>query len=373
MMGRAFFEPDPAALSSRRSVCVIGTMRDVTEARHAEQERHRADGLLRTIIATAPGMIYAKDRQGRMLLANAPVLDLCGKPWSDIQGRTDQEFLEDTAQAAAVMANDQKIMAAGTTEIVEENVGDEDGQARVWLSTKTPLRNADGDVIGLVGVSLEITERKRVEDRLSLMVHELNHRVKNTLATVQAIAGQTLRSADPAVRQTLEDRLMALAAAHDVLTREGWVGAALSDVVAASLAPYGGVDDGRFHSSGPPIRLLPRAALALAMGLHELTTNALKHGVLSAGTGTVKVEWLVIDARLRLTWSERGGPPVAATIRRGFGARLIERSVARDLCGTASMNFDPDGVSCILDAPLAEVALTAQVLHLPRVGAQHAN
>ena len=163
-----------------------------------------------------------------MLIANAPVLSLLGKAWPDVQGRTDRELWRDQAQAAALMATDQRIMAAGATEVVEERVGEEDGQARVWLSTKTPLRDAQGGVAGLVGVSLEITERKRIEDRLRLMVHELNHRVKNTLATVQAIAGQTLRRAEPALRQTLEDRLMALAAAHDVLTREGWEGACLS-------------------------------------------------------------------------------------------------------------------------------------------------
>jgi PAS domain S-box-containing protein len=370
--GRAFFEADRAAASGRKPVCIIGTMRDVTEARRAEEERYRATELLRTIIETAPGMIYAKDREGRMVIANAPVLGLFGKPWAELKGRTDLDIMDDTRQAAAVMATDQRIMAAGVTEVVEENVGEEDGQARVWLSTKTPLRNAKGDVVGLVGVSLEITERKRIEDRLRLMVHELNHRVKNTLAIVQAIAGQTLRRAEPSVRQTLEDRLIALAAAHDVLTRETWAGADLNDIVAASLAPYAGGDDGRYQFSGPPLRLVPRAALALSMGLHELATNAVKYGALSTDTGRVKVEWIVRGPSMCLTWSERGGPLVTPPSRRGFGTRLIERSIARDLAGAATISFDPDGVTCVMEAPLSEVASTAEELRLPRVGSQHA-
>jgi PAS domain S-box-containing protein len=370
--GRALFEADQAAPSGRKPVCIIGTMRDVTEARRADAERHRANELLRTIIETAHGMIFAKDLEGRMLMASTTVLGLFGKSWPDMEGRTVQDFMQDSAQATAVTATDERIMAAGVMEVVEENVGEENGQPRVWLSTKTPLRDANGDVAGIVGVSLEITERKRIEDRLRQMVHELNHRVKNTLATVQAIAGQTLRRAEPALRQILEDRLMALAAAHDVLTREGWAGADLNEVVAASLAPYGAGGDGQFRFSGPPLRLVPRAALALAMGLHELATNAVKYGALSAETGTVRVQWIIAGQRLRLTWSESGGPPVAPPSRHGFGTQLIERSVARDLVGTASIDFAPDGVTCIIDAPLAEVASAAEVLQLPRVGSHHA-
>lgn len=370
--GRAFFEPDPAAPSGRKPVCIIGTMRDVTEARRAEEERHRANELLRTITETAPGMIYAKDRDGKWLIANAPVLGLFGKSLAEVRGATDREIIGDPAQAAAVTATDQRIMAAGVTEVIEEQVGDEDGQPRVWLSTKTPLRDTAGVVVGIVGVSLEITERKRIEERLRLMVHELNHRVKNTLATVQAIAAQTLRRAEPALRQTLEDRLMALATAHDVLTREGWAGADLTEIVAASLAPYGVGDDARFGFSGPPLRLLPRAALALAMGLHELATNAVKYGALSSDAGRVDIGWIVAGQRLRLTWTERGGPRVTPPERRGFGTRLIERSVARDLVGSATIEFAADGVVCVIEAPLQEVASTAEVLRLPRVGGLHA-
>ena len=152
------------------------------------------------------------------------------------------------------------------------------------------------------------TERKLVEERLRLMVNELNHRVKNTLATVQAIALQTLRGADPAIRRTLEGRLLALASVYDVLTHENWEGAELDAVVNRELATHGETELDRFRVSGPKLRLCPRAAQAIAMGLHELATNALKHGALSVGSGHVVIRWDVTkDAvrLLRLTWMER--------------------------------------------------------------------
>ena len=140
----------------------------------------------------------------------------------------------------------------------------------------------------------------------------------------------------------------------------------------ASLAPYGAGEDGRFQFCGPPLRLLPRAALALAMAFHELATNAVKYGALSSDTGSVSVRWIAAGEVLRLTWSECGGPPVTQPERRGFGTRLIERSVARDLAGSGSIDFAAKGVVCEIEAPLTEVASTAEVLRLPRVGGQHA-
>ncbi len=369
--GRAAFEPDQAATDGRRAVRIMGTIRDVTAVREAEQERQQAASLVRTIIETAPGLIYAKDRDGRMLLTNAPMLDLIGKPWAEVEGRPDVEYLDDPAQAEAVMANDRRIMETGHVEELEELIGSDGAQPRVWLSTKTPLRDAGDQVTGLVGVSVEITERKRAEERLRLVIHELNHRVKNTLATVQAIASQTLRGTDVGVRQAFEARLIALSSAHDVLTREAWLGAELADVVAAALSPHGWPDPARFRVSGPPVRLQPRAAVNLAMGLHELATNALKYGALSAREGEVEIRWGIGGSdtpRFCLTWTERGGPVAAAPTRRGFGTKLVERSLAQDLGGTARITFAPEGITCTVEAPLAEVAAAAEVVPFLRVG-----
>lgn len=268
---------------------------DITSIKHTEHNLQQINSLLRAILENAPGLIYAKDLDGRIILANALTLDLIGKPWAEIEGRTDLEFLDNEAQAKFIMANDRRIMGEAKTEEFEEIVSRDSNQPRIWSSTKAPLYNDDGSVIGLVGVSVEITERKRIENRLQLMVNELNHRVKNTLATVQAIASQTLRGSDPIIRQNLERRLLALAAAHDVLTHEKWEGASIDDVVSGALAPFGDNSDNRFTVSGPPLRLQPRAALALAMGLHELTTNALKYGALSGHDGHVTIDWRIVE------------------------------------------------------------------------------
>jgi two-component sensor histidine kinase len=181
-----------------------------------------------------------------------------------------------------------------------------------------------------------------------------------------------LRGTNTAVRGTLEKRLLAVASAHDVLTREKWEGAALDDVVGGALAPFGGRDGDRFEVSGPRLSLSPRAALALAMGLHELATNALKHGALSTSSGRVGIHWEITTGDpplLRLIWTERDGPPVSPPTRRGFGIRLLERSLAQDLGGSALISFEaPEGLTCVIEAPLAEVISTADALSLPRVG-----
>ncbi len=369
--GAAVFQVDLDAPSRRRMLRILGTIHDVSEAKRAERERQRAGALLRSIMETAAGLIYAKDRQGRLLAANEAVLQMIGRPWEDVKGHTDLDLLTDPIQAHAVMCNDRLVMEQGSVQRVEEPVSGEDGRERVWYATKAPMRDSTGQVIGLVGVSVDITDRKRDEDRLRLMINELNHRVKNTLATVQAIAWQTLRGTNTAVRGTLENRLLAVASAHDVLTRKKWEGAALDDVVSGALAPFGG-RGGRFQVSGPPLLLCPRAALALAMGLHELATNALKHGALSVASGRVGINWDILTGdvpSLRLSWTERGGPPVLPPTRRGFGIRLLERTLAQDLGGSARISFDtPEGITCQIQAPLSEVVAATEGLSLPLVG-----
>jgi PAS domain S-box-containing protein len=355
---------------------VLEALIDVTAQRRAETALGESQVLLRSIIETAPGLIYAKDRQGRMLMANSAVTAMVGKPWTELAGRTDRDFLTDPAQGEIVMANDRQVMESGQTQELEELVNEANGQARVWLATKTSMHDADGKVVGLVGVSIEITERKRVEQQLRLMVNELNHRVKNTLVTVQSIASQTLRGVDLAVHQALEGRLQALAAVHDVLTRESWQEAFLQEVIEGVLAPYGGLGNDRFQISGPPIRVQPHGAVAFSLALHELATNAIKYGALSTGLGQVAIRWEAIqttELHLHMVWSERGGPPVVAPQSRGFGIRLIERCLAQDLGGTAQLTFDTKGITCTIDAVLNEVA-TAPMIAIPQVdhvGAPH--
>ncbi|MDG2527700.1 sensor histidine kinase [Caulobacter endophyticus] len=204
------------------------------------------------------------------------------------------------------------------------------------------------------GVMRDVTERKRAEELQRLLVNELNHRVKNTLATVQSVAGQTLRNAADLgdARESLTTRLLALARTHDILTRESWDGADLHDIMAGLVDSYG--DASRFELAGPPVRLSPKTALSLSLALHELTTNAAKYGALSQSTGQVRVVWSREgegdDERLRLLWRETGGPPVSPPERQGFGSRLITRGLALELDGEAALDYPSEGVVCTIVA-----------------------
>ncbi|HLL31530.1 MAG TPA: HWE histidine kinase domain-containing protein [Allosphingosinicella sp.] len=201
-----------------------------------------------------------------------------------------------------------------------------------------------------------VLERRRTEEHLRLLVNELNHRVKNTLAVVQSIAAQTLRGEDiEGARRAFENRLAALAAAHDLLTSQNWQSASLREVIEKAGLGCGASRD-RLTVTGPELRVQPRTAVSLAMAVHELCTNAVKYGAFSNDGGRVRVEWGVDssggESRLRLVWQEEGGPPVALPTRRGFGTRMIERALAAELGGSARIDFLPEGISCTVEAPL---------------------
>ncbi len=216
----------------------------------------------------------------------------------------------------------------------------------------------DGDKRFFTGVMRDVTDRRRAEELQRLMINELNHRVKNTLATVQSVAGQTLRNASDLgdAREALTTRLLALARGHDILTRESWDGAELADIVASVVAAHGEAE--RFSVEGPPVRLAPKATLALSMALHELMTNAAKYGSLSNESGQVRLVWRRSKAdageRLRMTWEEIHGPPVSIPTRQGFGTRLITGGLARELGGEVRLEYPPHGVVCEIDAELGQ-------------------
>ena len=210
-------------------------------------------------------------------------------------------------------------------------------------------------VIGLFFAIGMATRIARGEILHELLINELNHRVKNTLATVQSIASQTLRRADnPAEAiEKFSARLVSLGRTHNVLSDEKWESAQVRDLVDAALAPYAGKEGTRIQVTGPNLRLAPRSALTVAMALHELATNAAKYGALSNDRGRIYVDWVSDDGsgRFRMSWREVGGPPVAAPLRSGFGSKLIE-SATNQIGGSATLAFSPDGVVCTLACPL---------------------
>jgi two-component sensor histidine kinase len=215
-----------------------------------------------------------------------------------------------------------------------------------------PRHDAEGAIRLWYGTTEDIDERKAAEERQKLLINELNHRVKNNLATVQAIALQTLKGDVPLAeaRARFEERLMALSRAHNLLTEQNWSGASLDRVVRDSTGHLAG--ESRFSAEGAPLRLSPPAALGLALALHELGTNAAKYGAWSGEEGRVSIAWRIEGDSLQLEWKEEGGPPVTEPEARGFGSRLIERGLQADLGGSAKLFFEPDGLRCRVTASL---------------------
>jgi two-component sensor histidine kinase len=202
-------------------------------------------------------------------------------------------------------------------------------------------------------------ESARSGARQRLLINELNHRVKNTLATVQSVAAHSFKIGEPsAARAAFEARLFALSKTHDVLTRENWEGANLRDIVQEAMAPYQRDNGERIRIEGEAVQLPPRVALPLAMALHELSTNAVKYGALSVDAGQIRIVWNLVqvdaEPHLFLTWTETGVPLTDMPTHKGFGSRLIERGLTREMGGVVALDYLPSGLVCTLSVPLPE-------------------
>jgi PAS domain S-box-containing protein len=232
----------------------------------------------------------------------------------------------------------------------------------LWGYGQVIARDANGKAERLINIMVDISERKRAEDHIRFLMLEISHRAKNLLSVIQAIAGQTVRTAG-----SLEEfevrfglRLHGLAASHDILVSQSWQGAPLADLVRLQLAPFVDADGGRLEVSGPEVALAAQAAQAIGLALHELATNAAKFGALSVPAGKVAVSWEFEGdgpgrRPLRLTWTERGGPPGAPPARKGFGYLVIERMAASAVSGVATMAFAPTGLEWTLSIPAANL------------------
>lgn len=219
-----------------------------------------------------------------------------------------------------------------------------------WRTLQTEARprfSGEGRFLGMIGVNVDVTDQENVARQRELMLAELNHRVKNTLTVVQGIAHQTFKSdrALPSV-DTFIARLGVLAAAHNVLSRKNWENMPMLELADAVLTRDPSIGS-RVAKQGPDLLLAPRQALAIALALHELQTNALKYGALSGESGSVSLRWTVTpESRMNIVWSESGGPAVHPPARRGFGTLMIEQALAADLDGSAQIEFRPEGLVC---------------------------
>jgi PAS domain S-box-containing protein len=323
--------------------------RDITDQKETRDELARGRERILEILESISDAFYAVDREWRFTYINRKAEELWGCKREDLIGKVYPEMFPQIVGSASFNAH---------VRVMDERVPIRHEVVSPILHHWVDINiypTADG---GLSVYFRDATERKKAEEHQRLLIHELNHRVKNTLATVQSIASQTLRNAQTTqeANQALESRLFALSRVHDVLTRENWEAASLHEIVAQAVEPYRSHVESRIQFAGPTIRVPPRMALALAMALQELATNAVKYGALSNESGQVGVRWSVdgnaTPPCLRIRWEETGGPPVQAPKRRGFGTRLIERSLAHDPDAKVEISFAPAGIICKVETPL---------------------
>lgn len=301
---------------------------------------------------------------------------------SDADKPADSRFFGKPLDVNAMIAELRETVGAGALKIIPDAVAPVALDALARTELQAPARSAAQDFLTaendslrllleqagidakalLAQAGIDAKEREAADKLQKLIVEELHHRIKNTLATVGAIASQSLRTA-PSIKhaqQAIEGRLAALGRAHDLLMQVSWASASLVDTIRGATEPYDGQGAGRISIDGPDIGITSGAVIALAMTLNELCTNTTKFGALSVPAGRIEIAWTIDDEnqRLRLTWSERGGPTVAPPTRRSFGTRMIG-SLGQQLSGEVKLAYEPAGFIYTLDVPLSSLTVKA--------------
>ncbi len=355
--GRAFLDMtvSPTTDADGRIDGVLCTAIDVTEKRLFEVRL--------AAMATQLGTAY---QRFELALENSPITvfeqgpDLrytyiynppSGTRAEDFLDRTDADLFSEAEQRTLVPLK-QRILADGGREAVEVEV-ELGGKLRFYDLRLEAKVDGAGEVLGVVGTALDLTDRQRDEQRMRLMMRELTHRSKNLLAVIQAMARKTASLSDD-VESFVADfsaRLRSMAAAHDLLVSQSWHGADLGELIRASVAQTIAPTAEQVHMRGPALMLSPDTAQNLALAFHELATNASKYGSLAADSGELEVTWRREDGGVNIHWEERGGPLVVPPTRQGFGRVLLERLVGTTLNGSVTLDFRPEGLVCVIVFP----------------------
>ncbi len=337
---------------------VLAVSLDVTTRRKSEIALKRTSESMRLAIEGAGMATWELDLStmegpwspNRFEILGYPKSTSGRAPYSDWRERIHPDDLDRTDAAA------QRSFSEGTPFEIEYRILRADTGEERWLRSNGSIIPASaGQGRRFVGISFDITDRKRAEVQQQLLIDELNHRVKNTLGIVQSIARQSIKPGSSVSEniQAFEGRLAALSTVHNLLTSGLWQATALSDIIFSSLKPL--ARENRIHAEGQRVMLGTKTAVTMALALHELATNALKYGALSVPEGHVHIRWTRSDlGELQLSWVERGGPKVLVPEKRGFGLRMIEKGMAAELRGTVEIIFDTDGLIFRLKAQLPE-------------------
>jgi PAS domain S-box-containing protein len=340
------------------------------ELMNSRLEGHVAE---RTAELEASNMQLTQAEQGRSLALAAGQMgswdwDLVSKQWRWDEGQhrifgvDPSDFQIDVESIRALIHPDDwfslvenaRGMSQGArTQQTEFRVVRPNGEIRWCIGTAAASLDDAGNVVRINGVTIDITDRKEADERQVLLAREVDHRARNALAVIQSIIRLTRAKSVEEYVQAIEGRIKALARAHTLLSDSRWRGADLATLVGEELAPYRAGD--KVHCGGPDIALQPATAQGLALALHELATNAAKHGALSSSSGNVSLEWALDADALILRWTESGGPPVAEPSSRSFGLKVIAASVEQQLGGKAAFDWNPEGLRCAFAIPRTEL------------------
>jgi len=340
-------------------VAQLAITRDVTQRKQDDLKIRESEHRFRQLLQALPAAIYTTDPEGRITFYNEAAVEFAGRrpQLGELWCVTWRLYNPDGSrlphdECPMAIALKENLPVRGAEAIAERP----DGTRRWFAPYPTPLRDSEGRLTGAINMLVDITEQKEAERQRKLLIDELNHRVKNTLATVQSLVAQTARSTVDAreFHKAFEGRLLALSHAHNQLSQRRWSDAELQQLLRAGLEPY--LIKGNVTLAGDPVKVPPQAALIISMAVHELATNAAKYGALSSPDGRVHLAWTThangAGAELCLSWREQNGPPVQKPSHQGFGTRLLERGVELELGGKTLVEFAPGGLRCEIRIPL---------------------
>lgn len=338
-----------------------------SDQKEAEAEvKDFADDLGPFVVAadtTRMAMVFtdADEPENPIIFANDSFLALTGYDRAEVLGQSFNFMLASATDAESLTTISAEFAedAKGGSEVRCRRKDGSEFWAGLFIS---PVRDEGGKIVQNFASFVDLTRHKREQAQSRMLIDELNHRVKNTLATVQSIVWQAMRtSSDPKlVRQAIESRLFALSRSHDLLTLKNWESAGLFDLVHQAVLPFSAAEElaERIVLSGPDISLPPKSALALGIAFNELATNAAKYGALSDAAGHLDVSWEILDApdgrQLQITWQESAGPKVEAPARKGFGSSVLQRGLTLELEAVVHLDYLPGGVRCIIKIPLGQ-------------------
>ncbi len=354
----------PLAGADGRPEALVAIARDVTDQRRAENLLRDTEERRRQAVEAADIGTWAFDLPTAAVHWDSRVKALAGlaeESEADWDTYLASIHPDDRDRVVAVAKTALDPSGPGTYQTEYRSIGLRDGAER-WVSVTGRTHFENGRPVRVVGTAMDVTARRRAEERAKLLGGELQHRIKNTLSMVQAIVRQTLRGAATLAdaQAAVDLRITALARANDILVRQDWTGSDLREAAVAALLPHDDGTPGRFRLGGPAVWLPAEAAMSLALILNELATNATKYGALSVAGGHVELGWAMdtvpagaAPAGLTLVWRERGGPAVHEPAHRGFGSKLIESGLAGGLGGSATLQFLPEGVACTVRTVLS--------------------